>query len=101
MPAGPTWKKEPESGYKMQRYEVRAKQPEFDSPRYCELTFAHDPHVDCDGSAFALVEFVVGWTEQEDGGSLVKMVNAHPTWRDPRVVDLGEDMWSRMPNQKR
>jgi hypothetical protein len=32
-------------------------------------------------------EFVVGWTEEKNGGGLVEMVNRHPSWHSPRVVD--------------
>lgn len=56
-------------GYKGQRYEVRATRPNGE----------------------LLERFVVGWTDQEDGGSLVAGVKKHPSWRLPRVVDLGED----------
>ena len=29
----------------------------------------------------------VGWTQKEDGGGLVKMVNLHPSWHSPVVID--------------
>jgi hypothetical protein len=31
---------------------------------------------------------VVGWTDLADGGALVKMVERHPSWSAPRVIDL-------------
>jgi hypothetical protein len=52
-------------GYKGQRYQVFAKDEAEDQ------------------------EFEVGWTDAPDGGALVKMVNAHPSWHSPRVADLG------------
>lgn len=68
------------TGYKGQRYEVRALRPKGDA---------------IDGAATE--PFVVGWTEQEDGGGLVKMVRRHPTWRSAVVVDLGAEFWDRSP----
>lgn len=32
-------------------------------------------------------EFVVGWTDEPDGGDLVKTVNEHPSWHTPIVID--------------
>ena len=68
------------SGYAGQRYEVQAKRPPGDS---------------IDGAATEV--FVVGWTNQEDGGALVRMVDAHPSWHSARVFDLGQDEWERQP----
>lgn len=51
-------------GYNGQRYEVRAQ-----TESECE-------------------EFTVGWTEAADGGSLVRMINKHPSHHSPRVIDL-------------
>lgn len=61
-------------GYQGQRYEVRALRPKGDAI----------------GGA-STEPFVVGWTDQEDGGSLVKMVERHPSWHSAKVVDLGEN----------
>lgn len=60
-------------GYLGQRFEVVAKRPP-------------------DGSLVgaATEKFIVGWTDQEDGGALVRIVKEHPSWRDPEVHDLGE-----------
>lgn len=30
---------------------------------------------------------VIGWTDAEDGGALVKMINLHPGYDGPRVYD--------------
>lgn len=68
-------------GYKGQRYEVRAWQPKGDVPRI--------------GSDTEWEEFIVGYTDQADGGGLVRMVSKHPTWQRARVIDLGEDEWKR------
>lgn len=57
-----------------QRYEVRAKRPPDDLP-----------------NGPATEPFVVGWTDLEDGGALVRIVEKHPTWISPEVVDLGAD----------
>lgn len=32
-------------------------------------------------------EFVVGWTEEPDGGGLTKVVEQHPVWKLSRIVD--------------
>jgi hypothetical protein len=32
--------------------------------------------------------FTVGWTDDSKGGALVTMVEKHPSWHSPRVVDL-------------
>jgi hypothetical protein len=32
----------------------------------------------------------VGWSEEPDGGSLAKMVHAHPSWHTPWIVDRQE-----------
>lgn len=32
-------------------------------------------------------EFGVGWTDDPNGGSLVKMVRKHPVWHSPKVID--------------
>lgn len=68
------------TGYAGQRYEVRALRPRLGAL-----------------SGPAEEPFVVGWTEQEDGGALVGMVMAHPAWRSPKVVDLGENLFDRKP----
>jgi hypothetical protein len=34
---------------------------------------------------------VVGWTNRADGGSLVRMIEAHPVWNSPEVKDLGQE----------
>ncbi len=69
-------------GYRGQRYEVRALRPKRDA---------------IDG---ATVEpFIVGWTDQEDGGTLVKMVEDHPSWTSAKVIDLGEELFEREPGQ--
>lgn len=73
-----------EVGYQGQRYEVRAMRPQYDVP----------------GGAARQEEFVVGWTDQEDGGSLAKGVERHPTWHSARVYDLGEDEWKRQPTRR-
>jgi hypothetical protein len=70
------------AGYRMQRYEVRAMRPMHDLPVAGDLPWE---------------EFVVGWTEQENGGSLILKVRDHPTWHTPKVIDLGEEMWDREP----
>jgi hypothetical protein len=31
---------------------------------------------------------IVGWTNEADGGALVRLVNSHPAWADPVVRDL-------------
>lgn len=49
-------------GYAGQRYEVR-----FDE----------------DGK-----ERVAGWTDRPDGEPLVRSINLHPVWTNPRVIDL-------------
>ena len=54
---------EGKTGYKGQRYEVWAK----------------------DGSGF---DFPVGWTNSPDGGGLRRMIESHPSWHSPRVLDL-------------
>lgn len=64
----------PRTGYMGQRYEVRAKRPPHDVP-----------------AGASTEEFVVGWTDQEDGGALVKMVERHPSWTGAKVIDLGPD----------
>lgn len=35
---------------------------------------------------------VVGWTDCQDGGYLVQMVDRNPKWSAPRVVDLHTNM---------
>lgn len=70
------------TGYRGQRYEVRALRPVDDLP---------------DGPATQ--PFVVGWTEQSDGGGLISMIERHPTWRSAKIVDLGEDYWKREPTR--
>lgn len=65
-----------------QRYEVRAKRPPGDA---------------LDG--VATEPFVVGWTELEDGGALVRIVEKHPTWKSPEVVDLGAEEFEREPGR--
>lgn len=32
----------------------------------------------------------VGWTSKADGGALAEMVRLHPSWNNPRVIDLHE-----------
>ncbi len=32
-------------------------------------------------------DFIVGWTERADGEPLVGVINAHPSWHSPRVID--------------
>lgn len=39
-------------------------------------------YIDDDGD-----EKVFGWTNEADGGALVKSITAHPVWHSPRVVD--------------
>jgi hypothetical protein len=53
----------PRTGYRGQRYEVRFE--------------------DSDGSIH-----VMGWTNEESGGMLVEAIKAHPTWKNPKVIDL-------------
>lgn len=67
------------TGHKGQRYEVRALRPREGGGTW-------EP-------------FVVGWTEQPDGGSLVTMVAKHPSWTSARVIDLGEDEILREPSK--
>ena len=74
------WMKKVSTGYRGQRYQVNALRP----PGGVAPGASTEP-------------FVVGWTEQPDGGSLVKMVDRHPTWTAARVIDLGEDLWMREP----
>lgn len=64
-------------GYMGQRYEIRATRT---------VNGSEPPELE---------RFVVGWTELEDGGALVRMVQRHPDWRKPKVVDLGEEEWKR------
>lgn len=71
-------------GYDGQRYEVRAMRPQYDVP----------------GGARKHEEFVVGWTNQDDGGRLAKMVSLHPTWHSARVYDLGEEEFERRPTER-
>lgn len=65
------------SGYMGQRYEVRA----------TRMVNGSEP--------VEYERFVVGWTDLEDGGALVRMVQRHPQLGRPTVVDLGEDEWKR------
>lgn len=71
-----------DAGYQGQRYEVVALRPPGDSP-----------------AGRPTEKFIVGWTDLEDGGGLVRGVKVHPSWRDPVVVDLGEDKWKRQPGK--
>lgn len=64
------------TGYRGQRYEVRC---------VGDLT------------GRGVREMTVGWTNEADGGALVTLISAHPTWRDPVVVDLGADPRRRRP----
>lgn len=80
------WRGRDSGGYRCQRYEVRAMRPKADVPLAV--------------GDVEWEEFVVGWTEQEDGGSLVKGVNLHPTWHSARVHDLGEDLFERQPTME-
>lgn len=32
-------------------------------------------------------EFVLGWTDSRAGSPLVELVNRHPKWSEPRVID--------------
>ena len=87
----------PEAGYRGQRYEVRAKRrPQVHRAECCaqHVPPSENLCVDCPRRRD---EFVVGWTNQEDGAALVRMVNLHPDWNEPRVLDLGEDEWRREP----
>ena len=87
----------PESGYRGQRFEVRAKRPpEIRRAECCVQDPAAHPNL-CVDCPHRWGEFVVGWTNQEDGSALVRMVNLHPVWKEPRVLDLGEDEWKREP----
>ena len=61
-------------GYLGQRFEVVAKRPPEGSPQGVSTEW-----------------FVVGWTDQENGGALVRVVKEHPVWREPVVYDLGEN----------
>ena len=38
--------------------------------------------LDADGN-----DMGIGYTDDATGGSLIKMVNAHPSWHSPRVID--------------
>ena len=38
-----------------------------------------------------------GWTNDADGGALVRSIKRHPAWSDPAVVDLGVDPKLRKP----
>lgn len=53
-------------GYAGQRYEVR--------------------YTDGDGK-----EKTAGWSEQADGGGIVRMINLHPVWHSPKIIDLRSD----------
>jgi len=33
-------------------------------------------------------DILMGWCNESDGDGLVDMVNAHPVWHSPRIVDL-------------
>lgn len=68
-------------GYLGQRFEVRATRP---------VNGSEPPKFE---------RFIVGWTEQQGGGALVRMVQRHPSWRRPTVVDLGEEEWRRHPGK--
>lgn len=54
-------------GDKGQRYEVRA---------MVEINGQDEEHV-------------VGYTDDETGGGLVRMLKLHPSWHSPRVIDRG------------
>lgn len=79
-----TMKPRREVGFDGQRYEVRAMRPQYDVP----------------GGARKHEEFVLGWTNQADGGALVRMVNVHPTWHTARVYDLGAEEFERRPTER-
>lgn len=32
-------------------------------------------------------EIRLGWTDAADGGAFIQMVDAHPTWHSPRIID--------------
>lgn len=33
-------------------------------------------------------DMLAGWTELADGGALVHMINKHPHWNDPKVIEV-------------
>lgn len=71
-----------QTGYKGQRYEVRALRPPMGSP----IGESTEP-------------FVVGWTDDPAGGALIQMVNRHPSWSAPKIIDLGADPFKRQPTE--
>ncbi len=56
------WNCDAHVGYKGQKYEVR----------FTELGRVR----------------VYGWTDDPTGGTLVESINAHPTWKDPVVIEV-------------
>lgn len=32
-------------------------------------------------------DMLVGWTNRSDGGALVHMINKHPVWHDPKIIE--------------
>ena len=41
-------------------------------------------------------EQVAGWHDDPTGGNLIKMIELHPSWHSPRVIDRRRD--DRQPN---